>query len=120
MLGHDRAVDYWSLGCLIYEMLFGTTPFYERGIDQKGLFKNIIRGSWKVPKKSQLSKNATSLITGMLQRKPTERLGCLAGGVSFSTSGFILLKCNANSSLLLPYPSIGTLKTIRGCRKLIM
>ena len=27
-----------------------------------------------------MSKNAISLITGMLQRKPTERLGCLAGG----------------------------------------
>ncbi|KAL3786605.1 hypothetical protein HJC23_008201 [Cyclotella cryptica] len=78
--GHDRAVDYWSLGCLIYEMLFGTTPFYEKGIDQKGLFRNIVRGKWEIPRKYKLSKNASNLISGMLQRKPTERLGCLAGG----------------------------------------
>ncbi|EED90517.1 predicted protein, partial [Thalassiosira pseudonana CCMP1335] len=78
--GHDRAVDYWSLGCLIYEMLFASTPFYERGIDQKGLFKNIVRGKWKLPDSSKLSKHAIDLIYGMLQRKPTERLGCLAGG----------------------------------------
>lgn len=79
--GHDRAVDYWSLGCLIYEMLFGATPFYERGIDQKGLFKNIVRGKWKLPGGgSKLSKHALDLIYGMLEKRPTERLGCLAGG----------------------------------------
>jgi protein kinase A len=80
IIGHDRAVDYWSLGCLIYEMLFGTTPFYEKGIDQKGLFRNIVRGNWDIPRNSKLSKNARNLISGMLQRKPTERLGCLARG----------------------------------------
>ncbi len=74
--GHDRAVDYWSLGCLIFEMLFGTTPFYARGIDQKGLFKNIVRGKWKLPSNgSKLSKHAMDLIYGMLQKRPTERLG---------------------------------------------
>ena len=57
-------------------MLFGGTPFYERGIDQKGLFKNIVRGKWKVPSNAnKLSDNAMDLIQGMLQKRPTERLG---------------------------------------------
>lgn len=60
-------------------MLFGATPFYARGIDQKGLFKNIVRGKWKIPD-NKLSKPAMKLIHGMLQKRPTERLGCMAGG----------------------------------------
>ncbi|KAL7450422.1 hypothetical protein ACHAWC_002348, partial [Mediolabrus comicus] len=78
--GHDRGVDYWSLGCLIYEMLFGRTPFYRTGIDQKGLLKNIVRGNWALPQDANVTSNAVDLITGMLQRRSTERLGCLAGG----------------------------------------
>ena len=27
-LGHDRGVDWWSLGTMIYEMLGGLPPFY--------------------------------------------------------------------------------------------
>mmetsp|Transcript_14201 Transcript_14201/g.29737 ORF Transcript_14201/g.29737 Transcript_14201/m.29737 type:complete len:964 (+) Transcript_14201:288-3179(+) len=79
--GHDRGVDYWALGCLVYEMLFGTTPFYERGIDQKGLFKRIVRGKWNVPRNhNRVNRSAIEFIWGMLQRRPAERLGCLAGG----------------------------------------
>lgn len=79
--GHDRGVDYWALGCLVYEMLFGTTPFYARGIDQKGLFKRIVRGKWNIPKEhNKVNRAAIEFIWGMLQRRPAERLGCLAGG----------------------------------------
>jgi len=78
--GHDRGVDYWSLGCVIYEMLFATTPFYIKGIDQKGLFKRIVRGKWNIPEGATISKPGLDLIFGMLQKRSTERLGCLAGG----------------------------------------
>ncbi|KAL3783671.1 hypothetical protein ACHAW5_007500, partial [Stephanodiscus triporus] len=79
--GHDRAVDYWSLGCLIFEMLYSTTPFYESGIDQKRLFSNIAQSKWKLPDNGRkLSKHSIALLNGMLQKRPTERLGCLAGG----------------------------------------
>jgi serine/threonine protein kinase len=38
--GHDKAVDWWSLGVLIYEMLVGTAPFYNRSRDRT--LRNII------------------------------------------------------------------------------
>lgn len=39
--GHTSAVDWWTLGILIYEMLYGTTPF--KGKNRNATFANILR-----------------------------------------------------------------------------
>jgi protein-serine/threonine kinase len=41
--GHTSAVDWWTLGILIYEMLFGTTPF--KGKNRNATFQSILRDS---------------------------------------------------------------------------
>ncbi|KAJ9547929.1 hypothetical protein OSB04_020472 [Centaurea solstitialis] len=38
--GHDYAVDWWCLGVVLHEMLYGTTPF--RGINRKETFYRIL------------------------------------------------------------------------------
>jgi protein kinase A len=75
--GHDKGADYWSLGCLMYEMILGQTPFYDHNIDQITLFKRIVHGRYRFPSNA-FSEEAQDLITGMLANKSTQRLGCLA------------------------------------------
>lgn len=75
--GHDKGADYWSLGCLMYEMILGQTPFYDHNIDQITLFKRIVHGRYRFPSHA-FSEEAQDLIAGMLANKLTQRLGCLA------------------------------------------
>eukprot|EP01080_Neovahlkampfia_damariscottae_P004912 gene4912-8501_t len=75
--GHDKGVDYWSLGVLIYEMLVGKTPFSaKREIDT---YNNIISGKIEFPK--DIPKNARDLISKLLNTKKTLRLGNSEKGI---------------------------------------
>ena len=45
--GHNRTVDWYLLGVLVYEMLVGVPPYYAD--DRTTLFKNISGGTLKMP-----------------------------------------------------------------------
>ena len=69
--GHGQAVDWWSLGSIMYEMMTGMPPFYSR--DKNKLFKMIRFINVKFPK--YLSLDAVDLLQGLFIKDPDKRLG---------------------------------------------
>jgi CRP-like cAMP-binding protein len=76
--GHDKAVDYWSFGVLIFEMLVGQSPFYLYGTDQVSLFKRIVMVKYQCP--SKVSEDARDVIKKLLTRRQASRIGNLSRG----------------------------------------
>lgn len=75
--GHDKNVDWWALGVLIYEMLIGVTPFYNRN---RAVMMNKIQKSKIVfPHKQkyniEYSDEIKDLICQLLNKKKEKRLG---------------------------------------------
>ncbi len=77
--GHDKGVDYWAFGVLIYEMLVGRSPFYTYGSDQVSLFKRIVQVKYGFPQ-GLVNDLAQDLITRLIVRRQANRFGCLARG----------------------------------------
>jgi serine/threonine protein kinase len=75
--GHGKAVDWWTLGILIYEMLVGIDPFNDD--DPMMVYQKIIKGKIKFPK--NVEKDAKSIIKHLLDADVTKRYGCLKDGV---------------------------------------
>jgi serine/threonine protein kinase len=69
--GYGKAVDWYLLVTLLYELVIGYPPYMASTKEQ--LFKNIQIGSLALPK--FLSKEIKSLIIGLLNRNPNKRLG---------------------------------------------
>ncbi|XP_076061980.1 cGMP-dependent protein kinase, isozyme 1-like isoform X2 [Oratosquilla oratoria] len=77
--GHDRAVDYWSIGILMYELLTGTPPF--TASDPMKTYNIILKGIDMVDFPTHVTRNAMSLIKRLCRETPAERLGSQKAGI---------------------------------------
>ncbi|KFP04393.1 RAC-beta serine/threonine-protein kinase, partial [Calypte anna] len=68
---YGRAVDWWGLGVVMYEMTCGRLPFYNQ--DHERLFELILMEEIRFPR--TLSPEAKSLLAGLLKKDPKQRLG---------------------------------------------
>lgn len=68
---YGRAVDWWGVGVVMYEMVVGRLPFYNR--DHDILFELILMEEVRFPK--TLSSEAKDLLGGLLIKDPLRRLG---------------------------------------------
>jgi len=71
--GHGKAVDWWALGILIYEMLAGYPPFYDE--NPFGIYQKILANKIDFPRHFDV--NAKDLTKKLLTADRTKRFGCL-------------------------------------------
>uniref|UniRef100_A0A4W4E4E5 non-specific serine/threonine protein kinase n=1 Tax=Electrophorus electricus TaxID=8005 RepID=A0A4W4E4E5_ELEEL len=73
--GHNRAVDWWSLGALMYDMLTGAPPF--TGENRKKTIDRILKCKLNLP--PYLTQEARDLLKKLLKRSASSRLGAGPG-----------------------------------------
>ncbi|KAG0253596.1 serine/threonine protein kinase, AGC [Mortierella polycephala] len=110
--GHTSAVDWWTLGILMYEMLFGVTPF--KGKDRNMTFQSILHTDVQFPdhpKAQPISSLCKSVIRKLLIKDDQLRLGSKAGASDvkshqfFKTTNWALLRHLPPP--IIPQPSFG-------------
>ena len=76
--GHDKAVDWWCLGVMLWEMLHGSTPFDDE--NHAKVQKKIVEDVIEVPAATDAA--AAALLTKLLVRDRAARLGAGPSGTA--------------------------------------
>lgn len=95
--GHGAAVDWWTFGIFLYELLYGRTPF--KGCNNEETLANVVLQSLKFPDSPLVSCQARDLIRGLLVKEPENRFGSEKGAAEikqhpfFEGMNWALIRC---------------------------
>jgi len=95
--GHGSAVDWWTFGIFLYELLFGRTPF--KGSANRATLFNVIGQPLRFPESPTVSFAARDLIRGLLVKEPQHRLAYRRGATEikqhpfFQNVNWALIRC---------------------------
>ncbi|KAK9269521.1 hypothetical protein L1049_001297 [Liquidambar formosana] len=91
--GHGSAVDWWTLGVFLYELLYGRTPF--KGENNEKTLINILKQPLTFPrigvsssKEFEEMLKVQDLISKLLVKNPKKRIGSLKGSVEIKRHEF--------------------------------
>uniref|UniRef100_M4CM38 non-specific serine/threonine protein kinase n=1 Tax=Brassica campestris TaxID=3711 RepID=M4CM38_BRACM len=84
--GHGAAVDWWTFGVLLYELLYGKTPF--KGYDNEETLSNVVFQNLKFPDSPLVSFQAKDLIRRLVMKDPESRLGSEKGAAEIKRHPF--------------------------------
>eukprot|EP00250_Pteridium_aquilinum_P013960 c21684_g1_i2 orf=174-1859(-) len=84
--GHGSAVDWWTFGIFLYELLHGRTPF--KGAGNRATLFNVIGQPLKFPEAPAVSFAARDLIRGLLVKDPQHRLASKRGATEIKQHPF--------------------------------
>ncbi|GER52794.1 protein kinase [Striga asiatica] len=97
--GHGSAVDWWTFGIFLYELLHGTTPF--KGAGNRATLFNVVGQPLKFPDAPHVSLQARDLIKGLLVKEPQKRIAYKRGATEIKQHPFFegvnwaLVRCAA-------------------------
>ncbi|KAJ3694517.1 hypothetical protein LUZ60_009997 [Juncus effusus] len=84
--GHGSAVDWWTFGIFLYELLYGTTPF--KGNGNRATLCNVVEQPLRFPDDSSVSSAARDLIRGLLIKDPHKRIAYRRGATEIKQHSF--------------------------------
>ncbi|KAK1417272.1 hypothetical protein QVD17_26398 [Tagetes erecta] len=91
--GHGGAVDWWTLGVFLYELLYGVTPF--KGENNEKTLINILKKPLSFPRigvstsqEYEEMVKVQDLIAKLLVKNPKKRIGSLMGSIEIKKHEF--------------------------------
>ncbi|GFQ06499.1 protein kinase pvpk-1 [Phtheirospermum japonicum] len=105
--GHGSAVDWWTFGIFLYELLFGRTPF--KGAGNRATLFNVVGQPLRFPETPTVSFAARDLIRGLLVKEPQHRLAYRRGATEikqhpfFQSVNWALIRCASPPDVPPPF-----------------